>query len=106
MHQPEIATVARQSLVACRVGQGRGEPRKAVIQSQALLRMHRPATAGPPTAAVGRKLSIRGGPARGGICLNSNSNLLRPDYLALRFAVSHRPACPTLLVTEALRRAW
>jgi hypothetical protein len=30
---------------------------------------------------VARYLNRRGGPARGGICLFSDSNLLRPEYL-------------------------
>lgn len=58
-----------------------GEPSQSVIQSQSLQRMQSPATAGPPTIAAGRELNIRGGPARGGLCLFSDSNLLRPEYL-------------------------
>jgi hypothetical protein len=46
-----------------------------------LLRKLFPATAGPPTIAAERELNIRGGPAQGGICLFSDSNLMRPDYL-------------------------
>jgi hypothetical protein len=58
-----------------------GEPISAAGQSQALRRISCPATAGPPTSAVGRELNIRGGPARGGTCLFSDSHLLHSEYL-------------------------
>jgi hypothetical protein len=50
------------------------------------------------SVAAGVESTNGGGPARGGICLFSGSNLLHSEYLAWRFASILRPACPTLRV--------
>ena len=54
--------------------------------------------------ASAREWSTVGGPARCGIYLFRDSNLLQADSLAQRFAEIPRPACPTLRVPTIFRR--